>query len=87
MILWSGTESIMKTYNTVYDDFFVKGENPVSFRKFFETAEHLFWYLGTAVSIIDSVIEQGHAFPARLETNREKLSEFYYDVMELTKMN
>lgn len=87
MILWSGTESIMKTYNTVYDDFFVKGENPVSFRKFFETAEDLFWYLGTAVSIIDSVIEQGHAFPARLETNREKLSEFYYDVMELTKMN
>ena len=84
--LWQGVESIMSTYHKVYDDFFVRGESPVSFRKFFETAEDLFWFLGTSISVIDSVVEQNEKFPENVEEVRDRLLEYYYDIMELTRL-
>ncbi|MDF1791782.1 MAG: hypothetical protein P1U88_07730 [Thalassobaculaceae bacterium] len=86
MNLWEGAQSIMKTYQKVYDDFFVRGESPVSFRKFFETAEDLFWFLGTSISVIDSVIEQNDKFPRNFEESKDRLTLFYYDIIELTRL-
>lgn len=83
---WRGIESIMKTYNKVYNDFFVLGESPISFRKFFESAEDLFWYLGTSISVVDSIIEQNGKFPRNYEESRDRMILFYYDIMELTRL-
>ena len=86
MSLWRGINSIMHTYQKVYDDFFVKGESPVSFRQFFQTAEDLFWFLGTSISVIDSVIEQDEKFSENFEESKDRMVLFYYDIMELTRL-
>jgi hypothetical protein len=76
----------VSTYQKVYDDFFVKGESPVSFRQFFQTAEDHFWFLGTSISVIDSVIEQNEKFSDNFEESKDRMVLFYYDIMELTRL-
>lgn len=77
--------SVMSRYHKVYDDFFVKGENPTEFRQFFGIAEDLFWFLGSTISILDSCVEQYLKFIDRAQYSPEHMVDLWSDLVELTK--
>lgn len=77
--------SVMSRYHKVYDDFFVKGENPTEFRQFFGIAEDLFWFLGSTISVLDSCIDQYLKFVERAQYSPESMVELWSDLVELTK--
>jgi len=77
--------AVMSRYHKVYDDFFVKGENPTEFRQFFAIAEDLFWFLGSTISVLDSCVEQYERFVERAQYSPEAMVELWSDLVELTK--
>jgi hypothetical protein len=81
----SDLNAVMSRYHKVYDDFFVKGENPTEFRQFFAIAEDLFWFLGGTISILDSCIEQYQKFMDRGQFVPDALVDLWSDLVELTK--
>ena len=76
--------SVLSRYHKVYDDFFVKGQNPTEFHLFFQIAEELFWFLGSTVSILDSCIEQYLKLNERAQYTHEAVVNLWCDLVELT---
>lgn len=76
---------IMTQYHDAYDGFFLRGDDPVAFQRFFAIAEDLFYFPGSAIAVLDSCVEQYRVFRRYEEENPIVLMNFWRDLMELTQ--